>query len=397
MVPIPPYFTLFQRLRELGDVVIMDQRGIGESKPNVDCPVTSSLPADFFVDRARMVGAIRNGIAQCAELWRSKGADPTAYTTLESAEDIEDLRKALGVEKINLLAFSYGTRLALAYVDRHGDRVGRVILQGVDGPGMVLKRPAAVTLKLRRVGQFLGQDPAWHGSTDLLAAASVTRKRLAEKPATVVITDKATGQSRTLLIGRDGFDAIASLNLNNLRLPAMLVSAAVGEDRLLTRFAEATWNTFSSGTVGLAARAIDCAADRPDVRREAIAAESVTAPFGTPIDDAVLSDDFCRAVGYNVPLTEFAKPVSSSVPTLLLTGTLDATTPIENAIEVSQGLRNAVLLDVENAQHEALPVPDVQDIVVDFLHGVDVTKRRAATSIPHFLPIEDALQHGSER
>ena len=37
MVPIPPYFSFFQKLRDLGDVIIVDQRGIGLSSPHIDC------------------------------------------------------------------------------------------------------------------------------------------------------------------------------------------------------------------------------------------------------------------------------------------------------------------------------------------------------------------------
>jgi pimeloyl-ACP methyl ester carboxylesterase len=144
-------------------------------------------------------------------------------------------------------------------------------------------------------------------------------------------------------------------------------------------------------------RAVDCAADRPDSRWKAIRTESLTAPFGTPIDDAVLTDDFCRAVGYDSPPVEFAGPVSSSAPALLLTGTLDATTPVENARDVARGLPNALLLDLENAAHEALPVAAVQDVVVDFLRGIDVRGRRPADTPPHFPPVEKALERGSER
>ena len=47
-------------------------------------------------------------------MWRSKGVDLAAYNTNESADDLEDLRKALGASKISLWATSYGTHLALA-------------------------------------------------------------------------------------------------------------------------------------------------------------------------------------------------------------------------------------------------------------------------------------------
>jgi pimeloyl-ACP methyl ester carboxylesterase len=392
MAPIPPYFTLFDRLRDLGDVILLDQRGLGGSQPNMDCPVEQGLMPDFFATRDRMVNVMRGRVASCAAHWRRQGDDPTAYNTIESADDVDDIRAFLGVDQIDLLAFSYGTRLALAVLQRHGAHVGRLVLQGVNGPGLVLKRPAAVTRKLQRISDLLKRDSTWRGTSDLLSAASAARIRLARTPATVDVTDRRTGQPMRLSISRDGFDAIVSLNLDDARLPALLVSVAAGDDRVLARFVESVWNGMGSGTVGLMGRAVNCAADRPPSRRQLIAKEVVAAPFGEAIDNAVLTDDFCRAVGYHKAPVEFPQRLTSSVPTLLLTGTLDATNPVENADDVARGLIGAVTLDVENAAHEALPVPAVQDAVVDFLRGTDVRGRRIVAPAPHFPTVEEALQ-----
>jgi pimeloyl-ACP methyl ester carboxylesterase len=392
MAPIPPYFTLFQRLREIGDVIVVDQRGIGRSEPKLDCPVEEALPDDALVQTDQLVAVIRKRIAACADQWRGRGADPTAYNTVESADDVADLLTALGIEKADLLAFSYGTRLALVFLQRHEARVGRMVLQGVNGPGLVVKRPGPVTRKLQRLGDLLKQDPAWQGSTDLLAAARAARERFGRAPVAVTINDKRTGGPVTLRVSREGFDAIAALNLDDARLPALLLSVAAGDDRVLSRFVEATWNSLSEGTVGLMARAVNCAADRPAERRELAARETAAAPFGSPIDNAFLTDEFCKAVGYRTPAVEFARPLSSAVPVLMLTGGLDATNPIENARDVALGFPNAVVSEVENAAHEALPALPVQDIVIEYLQGGDVRGRSIAISRPRFPSITEVLQ-----
>ena len=250
MAPIPPYFTLFQRLREIGDVVIPDQRGIGRSEPGLDCPVTSAPAEDALMDGSALLAASRRQVAACAEQWRAKGNDPTAYNTIESADDIDDLCRSLGYDKIDLLAFSYGTRLALAVVARHEAQVGRMVLQGVDGPGQVVKAPVAVARKLQRIGEILAKDPDWKGPTDLVAAARTVRSRLAGHPATVTLTDHRNGQPVKLTVGRGGFDTIAALSLNDVHLPALLVSVAAGDDRVLARMAEATWNGAAAGNGG---------------------------------------------------------------------------------------------------------------------------------------------------
>ena len=397
MAPIPPYFTLFQRLRELGDVIIVDQRGTGSSEPALDCPFEGTLPVDAFVDTDRLVAALRQQVAACADHWRAQGVEPTAYNTVESADDIDDLRQALGIEKVDLLAFSYGTRLALAVVQRHGAHVGRIVLQGVNGPGLVVKRPGPVARKLQRLSELLKRDSAWHDSTDLLVAARTARARLEHSATTVTVNDRRGEPSVKLLIGREGLDAIVSLNLDDARLSALLVSVAAGDDRVLTRFVEAAWSGLGGGTVGLMARAVNCAADRPVARWSLAARESAGAPFGAPIDNAFLSTDFCGAVGYVIPPVEFPEPVRSASPVLMLTGALDATNPIENAHDIARGLANAVVLEVQNTAHEALTVPGVQDVVVEFLSGADVRKRRIAAATPHFPTIAEALQAAPQR
>ncbi|MGH9867673.1 MAG: alpha/beta fold hydrolase [Candidatus Polarisedimenticolia bacterium] len=397
MAPIPPYFSLFQRLRETADVILVDQRGLGRSEPGLDCPFGEPLPSDLFVERSRISATVGRQVASCAKQFREAGHDPTAYSTLESAADIDDVRKALGAEQVDLLAFSYGTRLALAYVQRHGEHVGRAVLQAVNGPGLVLKRPAPIARKLGRMGELLKQDASWKGPTDLPAAAQAARERLSRASATVSITDRRTGQPLSLQVGRDGFDALVGLNLDDARLPALLVSVAAGDDRVLALSAEAAWNGLGGGKVGLMARAVNCAADRPDTRWDMVKSESAAAPFGMPVDNDFLTAEFCRNVGYEAPVVEFNGPVNSRIPVLLMTGTLDATNPVENAAEVARGFPNAVSLDVENAAHEALTVPAVQDVVVEFFRGGDVRGRSIAASPPRFLSVEEASRPQPQR
>jgi pimeloyl-ACP methyl ester carboxylesterase len=53
--------------------------------------------------------ALKERAKAAADHFRSRGVDILAYNTVESAHDVDDLRKALGAEKLNLVGFSYGT------------------------------------------------------------------------------------------------------------------------------------------------------------------------------------------------------------------------------------------------------------------------------------------------
>ena len=69
---------------------------------------------------------------------------------------------------------------------------------------------------------------------------------------------------------------------------------------------------------------------------------------------------------------------------------MDSETPPSNAEEVRWGFPNSSHIIVENGFHETLPASEVQDIIVDFFKGQDVTGRRVTFTRPVFLTLEQA-------
>ena len=106
---------LLEPVRENYDIVTVDQRGTGDSGA-VDCDVETA--AD---------------VPACAE---KLGVKRTYFTTPETARDIEDLRLALGVEKLTLLGISYGAKVASEYARRYPASTAALVLDSpapVDG------------------------------------------------------------------------------------------------------------------------------------------------------------------------------------------------------------------------------------------------------------------------
>src|SRR5439155_13844965 len=122
------YMRAFMKLREVGDVILLDQRGVGLSRPNLTRPSMKPLPFNFFAKESDALNIIKEQSREAAEYFRRQGVDLLAYNTIENANDIDDLRKALGVAKVNLVGFSYGTHLGLAAIRYHGDHLNRVAL-----------------------------------------------------------------------------------------------------------------------------------------------------------------------------------------------------------------------------------------------------------------------------
>ena len=55
-------------------------------------------------------------------------ADPASYRCDRQVADVESVRRHLGLERLDLLAHSAGANLAYRYVERHPDRVARLVL-----------------------------------------------------------------------------------------------------------------------------------------------------------------------------------------------------------------------------------------------------------------------------
>ena len=103
-------FPLFMAMREIGDVIAIDQRGTGLPKPNLNCQGKESITrGEKAPNREEVLDLLRKQSRVCAQYWRDQGVDLAGYNTNESADDLDALRKALGAEKISLWAISYGT------------------------------------------------------------------------------------------------------------------------------------------------------------------------------------------------------------------------------------------------------------------------------------------------
>jgi pimeloyl-ACP methyl ester carboxylesterase len=66
---------------------------------------------------------------------QQKGIDLNKYTMLDVIDDIEYARQALGYKKVNLLSVSYGTRVALLYSYRYPLALNRTVMIGPNPPG----------------------------------------------------------------------------------------------------------------------------------------------------------------------------------------------------------------------------------------------------------------------
>ena len=363
----------FDALRAVGDVILLSQRGTGFATPRLVCRDASPTPTptDIFASAARMAEVFGPRSRRCAEELRSKGIDLAAYNTEASADDLEDLRKALGVPKISLFGFSYGTHLALAAVRRHPESIDRVILAGTEGPDHSQKYPHTFDLQLARLAQL-------EGTTDLVEVARAVMTRLEKAP--IEVDAKGT----TLRIGKEGFQYLLRRDIgdtNDTRnVIKMIRDTARGDYAMLAAFAGRRYGEFGGG-VAMMGTAMDCASGTSPERMARINRELPEGLLGVMTNYPF--PQICELLEIRALPESFRSPVMSRLPALFISGSLDSNTPPYQAEEVRWGFPNSVHVIVENAGHEStLTLPDTRRLMVDFLKGEDVSGRRIVAPSP---------------
>jgi pimeloyl-ACP methyl ester carboxylesterase len=386
---VPVYFNLFNRLREVSDVILLDQRGTGLSSPNLQCP-PAVFPIDAFEATDKWLQAYSQFVRTCADHWRAEGVDLAAYNSNASADDLEDLRRALGAERLNLLAWSYGTELALATVRRHGGRLNRVVLASTRGPDNLLKLPSVWDSQITKLSRLAAEDS---NVSKIIPDTEVLMRRVLDRlernPVTIIVTDRRANRQVNLRVGKIGLQTLIRADLSDARafaaLPALLYTIEQEDYSILTRRMEQLYNGFGSSAMSLAT---DCAAGWSAERLARASREARTALMSNV--NLQWSPDVCKLIGSANLGSNFRSRIRSNVPTLFVSGTLDPNAPYSQAEEVRRGFRNGFHLIVENAGHESLPAAEVQNVIVDFFKGQDVKRRTISLPRPRFVSVEEA-------
>jgi pimeloyl-ACP methyl ester carboxylesterase len=394
-------FPLFMAMREVADVIAFDQRATGMSRPSLACGESLGYPLDKPGDPQEILRLYQERARSCAQALEKKGIDLAGYNTNENADDLDDLRKALGAEKISLWGISYGTHLALATIRRHESRIHRVILAGVEGPAHTWKLPSNIQENLEKINRIAKADPNISDKVpDLIALMKRVLDRLEKQPMTVEVTDPRTRQPVGVTLGKfDLLQATASVigNSEVAGIPALYHALSTGNtSHLLVKMIAQNAGRARQGTNGSAMPpAMDCASGADPERLRRIEREAKTTLLGGFIDFPF--PGVCSGLG-NLDLgPSFRAPVRSKVPALFISGTLDARTPVSNAEEVRRGFGGSVHLIIDGAVHSDplfLSSPRIKDVMLEFMKGLPVSATRLTAAPVKFTPILKSPQDG---
>lgn len=380
----------FLELRGICDVIALDQRGTGMSVPRFDCLERWDLPLDQPGDRDEYLRIMRERCRAGAAFWQERGADLAGYTTVESADDIDALRQALGYEQISLYGASYGSHLALATLRRHAPHIARAIVALVEGPDHTIKLPGNVQRHVEHIARLTQADPWLNVKIpDLLNLMRTVLERLAREPASVIVTDEKSGAAQNVVIGKFDAQFLTASGMGDRKfisqLPARYYAMTHGDFSWLASEAQ-RWRRDWMGNA--MSYVMDCASGLSGERRARIQHEAPETLLGDVIDFPF--PDICDAWGCPDLGPAYRAPITSDVPTLFITGTLDGRTPTSNLDDIRPGFSQSHHILVEGAGHSTptlVAIPAIRAATITFLRGEPLTVTRA--SIPfEFAPLE---------
>ncbi|MEV0299132.1 alpha/beta fold hydrolase [Nocardia sp. NPDC050710] len=201
------------------DIVSYDPRGVGRSTPLIQC--AGGLEPDTSTDDPESTEAAER--AEVAACVRDTGLDVLRHIgSDEATNDVDLLRAVLGEERINLLAYSYGTQIAAMYALRFPGNYRAAVLDGVVD---IAERPNEM-----RVGQERGYQATF---TRLAAfCAGEYRRSGAECPLGV---DPATAEATFQQLLR---------NADERPLPARRGEPVTASDILEATYTGLLWRSF---------------------------------------------------------------------------------------------------------------------------------------------------------
>lgn len=381
-----PLLPSMERMRFKRDVVLVDQRGTGQSNP-LRCPEPAQTPEVLGVALP-----LRDQLAELSACRDALNTDPSLYRTDVAMADLDQVRAALGYEQVNLLGVSYGTRAALTYLRLYPERVRTLVLDGVVPPGWALgsslspDAQRALDLLFARCAQDAQCAETF---PDLPGQFEALMTKLAAEPQEVTVPDPVTAAPKRVLVSPETVGITVRLmsysDLSAALIPLAVNHAAQGDYSMLaSQYLTLTSSLDESMGMGMYFSVI-CAEDIPLLKEDGMD----TSGYFDPQWDVLYSGcSYWRGAANGAAAADTA--LNQDTPTLLISGEADPVTPPANAERVAELLPNSLHIVAPGLGHNNYYVGCIPDLLLEFLEtaspeGLDTGCVDAIQPMPFFL------------
>jgi pimeloyl-ACP methyl ester carboxylesterase len=381
------WIKLIAKYRQVGDVVFVDQRGFSERGDRIMFKYRMpEQPLDKGANLARSTAAFADLARAAVAEFAGKGIDLRGYTVKELADDVNDLRRALGYDKITLVGTSFGSQWSFAIMRRHPDIVMRSLLSGIEPLDYGYDMPSHVFAAMQRMWWEAEKDPRikpYLPEGGLAAAAREVLRRLERAPVKVTMKDKdaKTGETPTITLGPEDFQRIFPMWTNG---PAFLLSLYYEK---YDRWASSTLNGRRSREVEfpLIGALIDTSLGVTPRREHLLRTDAGTEFLGQwNFDSYLATADIWPTADVG---DEFRAEVVSRIPVVFAQGDWDTSTPVENALNIAPYFPNGRLMIATHGGHGVIEpiaenLPDVFETLLEFLRTGSTANLPGRVTLP---------------
>jgi pimeloyl-ACP methyl ester carboxylesterase len=319
------------------ELIVVEPRGTARSLPTLTCPEVADVEWDLLsipMSDPAFEKTFLGAAGACYDRLVGEGIDPSAYNLEEMAADVEDLRRALGIEEWNLMTLGSSSRIALEVMDRYPEHVRSVILDSPEfpGDGGLDRADEATRGAVALLARYCHGDPVCAASfPDVAGALGEAAARLEERPIRVLIT-LPDGRRADALIDGGLLVRLVRWEMGQSDQPGIVTIPALIYDALKRRFGP----TFELEQTHAMCIGYSQSCRVYDGWNDGLVFSELChdeLPFANPVaaaepgfDQALVDHpflDLCRA--WRVPPGDPPRVIRSNVPTLVLTGQMDPT------------------------------------------------------------------------
>jgi len=372
-------FDLFMKLREVADVIAFDQRGTGMSEELPDCPYSAEFELGKAIDKPEYVQKTTENISKCLEFWENENINLKAYNTTESAKDIDDLRKALGVDKISISGISYGSHLAFEYIRLFEDNIDKMVLASLEGSDETIKLPQDTENFVFQIAELAKANyDSENKYPDLREKIISVHERLKQQPVTSSYQNRSGGIDTVGISNFELQSVIATFYLKNpddsKKLPKAYTQMYDGNYSGVATYAMVI-KQYIYNRISPMSFAMDMQSGISEERRRQVDQQIDQSILGSSIN--FLLYEWMTTLDFPQLPTEFRELQTNKVDALLLSGTMDGRTYLSSGKEIAKKFENGTHIIIENAGHDLyMESPVIGDMVLDYFKGKELNLER---------------------
>ncbi|MEI8612485.1 alpha/beta hydrolase [Shewanella sp. PP-He15 brown] len=357
--------AMLSKVRQQRDILLIDQRGTGRSNL-LTCDEGAQSPLSFDDDNADTLAETQKCLAKI-------DADVTQYGSLNAIKDFEAVRQHLGYKKLHVYGISYGTRMAQLYMRLYPAHLATVTLDGiVPMQQSVLEIGASIDRGFDLLFKDCQETTACHAQfPELKAEFDQVAASLAKAPVMENVYDPVTGEKTMLTMTRGKFYGSIRMALYQANVRALVPHA----------IHQAAKHNFQP-ILGLYSLTIDNAGMAMGMHASVVCGEDmhrITPAMREQAQHSFMGKTMLEGLEatcevWKVPAVDdsFSEPISSDIPTLLLSGEIDPATPPSWGELAMEKLTNAKHFVAPYATHGVAYQSCANNLIADLVRSGSV-------------------------